>query len=97
MIPVCYYGDKKILFQLINKSLFFNLMQFKQNILVSIVAFRLHPFCISIRVNCVEAQYAQDFPNLSLKLCLMVCLISKLISWSDITFDINTAMVSFKY
>ena len=27
----------------------------------------------------------------------MVYLISKLISWSDITFDMNTAMVSFKY
>ena len=34
---------------------------------------------------------------MSLKLCLMVCLISKLISWSDIAFDMNTAMVSFKY
>ena len=38
----------------------------------------------------------QDFSNVSLKLCLMVCLISKLISWSDIAFDMNTAMVSFK-
>ena len=35
--------------------------------------------------------------NLSLKLCLMVCLISELISWSDIAFDMNTAMVTFKY
>ena len=51
-------------------------------------------FFISIRVNWVEAQYAYDFPNLSLKLCLMACLISKLISWSDIAFDTNTAMVS---
>ena len=33
---------------------------------------------------------------MSLKLCLMVCLISKCISWSDIAFDMNTAMVSFK-
>ena len=49
---------------------------------------------ISIRVNWVEAQYALDFPNLSLKLCLTVFLISKLISWSDIAFDMNTAMVS---
>ena len=36
----------------------------------------IHSFFISIRVNWVEAQYAQDFSNLSLKLCLMVCLIS---------------------
>ena len=49
---------------------------------------------ISIRVNWVEAQYALDFPNLSLKLCLTVSLISKLISWCDIAFDMNTAMVS---
>ena len=35
--------------------------------------------------------------NFSLKLCLMVYLISKLISWSDIAFDMNTAMVTFKY
>ena len=27
----------------------------------------------------------------------MVCLISKLISWYDIAFDTNIAMVSFKY
>ena len=47
--------------------------------------FGVHSFFISIR------------PNLSLKLCLMVCLISKLISWSDITFDMNPAMVSFKH
>ena len=53
-------------------------------------------FFISIRVNCVEAQYAENFPNLNLKLCLMICLISKLISWSDIGFDLNIAMVSFK-
>ena len=57
----------------------------------------IHSFFISIRVNWVETQYAYDFPNLSLKSCLMVCLISKLISWSDIAFDRNTAMVSFKY
>ena len=50
--------NKRILFQLVNKSLFFNLMQFKQNILVSIVVFRLRPFFISIRVNWFEAQYA---------------------------------------
>ena len=55
---VCYYVNKRILFQLVNKSLFFNLMQFKQNILVSIVVFRLRPFFISIRVNWFEAQYA---------------------------------------
>ena len=54
-------------------------------------------FFLSIRANWVEAQYVQEFSNLSLKLCLMVCLISKLISWSDIAFDRNTAMVSFKY
>ena len=48
------------------------------------------------RVNWVEAQYTQEFSNLSLKLCLMVCLISKDFSWSDIVFDMNTAMVSFK-
>ena len=57
---------------------------------------KLHSFFISIRVNWVEAQRAQDFPSLSLKLCLMLCLISKLISWPDIAFDMNTAMVSFK-
>ena len=57
----------------------------------------IHSFCITIRVNWVEVQYAWDFTNLSLKLCLMVCLISKLISSSDIAFDMNTAMVSFKY
>ena len=54
-------------------------------------------FFINLRVNWVEAQYASEFPNLSLKLCLMECLISKVISWSDIAFDMNTAMVSFKY
>ena len=53
-------------------------------------------FFISIRVNWVEAQYALDFHNLSLKLCLMVSLISKLISWSDTAFDMNTAIVSFE-
>ena len=53
-------------------------------------------FFISIRVNWVETKYAYDFSNLSLKLCLMVCLILKLISWSDIAFDMNTVMVSFK-
>ena len=36
------------------------------------------------------------FSNLSLKLCLLVCFISKLVSWFDIAFDMNTAMVSFK-
>ena len=57
----------------------------------------IQSFLISLPVNWVEAQYTYDFPNLNLKLCLIVCLISKLISWSDITFDMNTAMVSFKY
>ena len=33
---------------------------------------------------------------MSLKLCLMVCLILKLVSWSDIAFDMNTTMVSLK-
>ena len=61
-----------------------------------LLGFTLHSFFISIGVNWVEAQYASDFPNLSLKLCLMICLISKLISWSEIVFDRNTAMVSFK-
>ena len=36
------------------------------------------------------------FSNFSLKLCLLVCFISKLVSWFDIVFDMNTAMVSFK-
>ena len=36
------------------------------------------------------------FSNVSLKLCLLVCFISKLVSWFDIAFDMNTAMVSFK-
>ena len=36
------------------------------------------------------------FSNFSLKLCLLVCFISKLVSWFDIAFDMNTAMVSFK-
>ena len=54
-------------------------------------------FFISIQVNWVEAQCAQDLPNLSLKLSLMICLISKLLSWSDIVFDINTTIISFKY
>ena len=58
--------------------------------------FGIHSFFVSIHLNWVEAQYAYDFPNLSLKLRLVVCLISKLISWFDITFDMNTAMVSFK-
>ena len=49
-----------------------------------------------MQVNWVEAQYPYDFPNLILKLCLIICLISKLISWSDIEFDMNTAMVAFK-
>ena len=34
------------------------------------------------------------FSQLSLKLCLMVCLFSNLILWSDIAFDMDTAMVS---
>ena len=54
-------------------------------------------FFVNIRLNWVEAQYTLDFPNLSLKLYLMVCLISKRISWPDIAFYMNTAMVSFKY
>ena len=37
------------------------------------------------------------FPNLSQNLCLMVCLSSKLISWSNIAFDMNTAMVSLTF
>ena len=36
------------------------------------------------------------FSQFEPEIMLMVCLISKLISWSDIAFDINTAMVSFK-
>ena len=36
-------------------------------------------------------------PNLSQNLCLMVCLSSKLISWSNIAFDMNTAMVSLTF
>ena len=37
-------------------------------------------------------RFSQFEPEIMLK----VCLISKLISWSDIAFDMNTAMVSFK-
>ena len=60
--------------------------------------FQIHSFFfINTQVNWLEAQYAEDFPNLSLKLCFMVCLISKLISWSDIAFDMNTAMVSLTF
>ena len=49
-----------------------------------------------LRVNWVEAQYAYDFLSLNLKLCLMVCLISKFVSLSDVAFDMNAAMVSFR-
>ena len=34
---------------------------------------------------------------MSLQLCLMVCLILKLIWWSDIAFDMNTAIVSLTF
>ena len=50
-----------------------------------------------IFANTLKWVEAQGFPNLILKLCLMVCLVSKLISWYYIAFDTNIAMVSFKY
>ena len=40
MIPISYYVNKRILFQLVNKSLVFSLIAIKQKILASIALYR---------------------------------------------------------
>ena len=39
MIPISYYVDKGILFQLVNKSLAFSLVAIKQKLVASIVLY----------------------------------------------------------
>ena len=62
------------------------------SLVIPLVGFCCHSLSLDVPLVCL---FMND--NLSLKSCLMVCLISKLISWSDIAFDMNTAMVTFKY
>ena len=59
-------------------------------IIATLFLFYKHMGKLGLSSICLR--FSQFEPEIMLK----VCLISKLISWSDIAFDMNTAMVSFK-
>ena len=58
LIPICYYVNKRILFQLINKSLVFNLIAILKKILsfYSIIYIRISVWCVYVCV-CVLFTY----------------------------------------
>ena len=58
LIPICYYVNKRILFQLINKSLVFNLIAILKKILsfYSIIYIRISVWCVYMCV-CVLFTY----------------------------------------
>ena len=60
LIPICYYVNKRILFQLINKSLVFNLIAILKKILsfYSIIYIRISVWCVYV---CVCFIYLHHF------------------------------------